>query len=1023
MRPLSLQVSGFTCFRERQTPLDFSRLELFAITGPTGGGKSSVLDAMTYALYGKVPRMGRGSVKDLISHGCDRMTVLFEFSVHQRRFLVTRCTRRNGASAVQMDELHEGTRAPLAEGARQVQMAVTHILGLDYDAFTQAVMLPQGEFARFLKGDRAERRLILQELLRLTVYGRMRELASERCKDAKRIAQMLEQQLQAYVLDTPDMLAQLERERARLVAARPALQEARAEARARRDALHVGMQRAAERARRRAERDALDAQQPAHEARLLQVERSRRAREVQRPLEQLAREQARYTARPRDAEAAARRLEACHDAVQEAAAARDRAHAACAAKPSLTPRIEALRAVQGRIQHRDSVGAECEALAQSLAVAQADLARKAQEMTGHERRARQAAADRANAEASLAHCVFDETELAACEGGRDVAREIARDRQELPALEARVRAAIAARDQALRDTAAEEQALDEARATCERLERERLDAVARLQAAQDVHRAMTLRSHLAPGHTCPVCEQPVAVVPPLGPTPGLAELLEALDETSESRRTADLLLRRQQEAYARSVAAAEGAARGVTTAEHRREETRARVADGLARLKDTLGLYLPPSAASMSDHWLLERLEVLRALQTQRDACERQGQILRAAAVDAEHALTLARQAHASGDHEVRRRREDLEGKHLLHQRLSGEVAAVTTAADPRAELASLVAGVQRLDAAMDEARSVLARHEMERVAAAEALQHAEGARSEAAGALNAIAAGVADALAAFGFATADDARGARLPAEDEQRLVQECEQHATQRALVLARLAELEAEIGPSPATEAQLAEAEADADRAEQALDDNAQGRAALDLQVTSTRQRLDESDRLRVRHLRARADLGTHGRLASDLQANAFQDWLLAEVFDRIVQGASTRLMELTSRYTLDWADSEFHVVDHDNARERRTADTLSGGETFLASLALALELSEQVQRAAGAVRLDSLFIDEGFGSLDASALDVVATAMESLQVTGRMIGIITHIRELTDRMPAAIAIDKHPNGSRWSIVGQM
>ncbi|MBV9862743.1 MAG: SMC family ATPase, partial [Alphaproteobacteria bacterium] len=99
--------------------------------------------------------------------------------------------------------------------------------------------------------------------------------------------------------------------------------------------------------------------------------------------------------------------------------------------------------------------------------------------------------------------------------------------------------------------------------------------------------------------------------------------------------------------------------------------------------------------------------------------------------------------------------------------------------------------------------------------------------------------------------------------------------------------------------------------------------------------------------------------------------------------------------------------------------RSADTLSGGETFLASLALALQLSEQVQKAAGATRLDSLFIDEGFGTLDPEALDAAAGAIEILPVGGRMVGIISHIDELSLRLPARVRVRKGSEGSQISV----
>src|SRR6202008_980269 len=108
-------------------------------------------------------------------------------------------------------------------------------------------------------------------------------------------------------------------------------------------------------------------------------------------------------------------------------------------------------------------------------------------------------------------------------------------------------------------------------------------------------------------------------------------------------------------------------------------------------------------------------------------------------------------------------------------------------------------------------------------------------------------------------------------------------------------------------------------------------------------------------------------------------------------------------------LDQRDAQFFVLDHDNAGERRRAETLSGGETFLASLALALELSNQVQRAFGATVLDSLFLDEGFGTLDPEALEVATAAIEALPTGGRMVGIITHIQELTNRLPAKLMVE--------------
>jgi exonuclease SbcC len=157
---------------------------------------------------------------------------------------------------------------------------------------------------------------------------------------------------------------------------------------------------------------------------------------------------------------------------------------------------------------------------------------------------------------------------------------------------------------------------------------------------------------------------------------------------------------------------------------------------------------------------------------------------------------------------------------------------------------------------------------------------------------------------------------------------------------------------------------------------------------------------------------------GTLATHLKADRFEKWLLDEAAAELLAGASTVLYELSAgAYSLELdARRDFAVVDHRNADERRPVRTLSGGETFLASLALALALAERVSLLApGQVRLESLFLDEGFGTLDPEALDIVASAIEHLGASGRMIGVVTHVAELADRLPIRFDVRRGVDGS--------
>ncbi|SBT38613.1 AAA family ATPase [Micromonospora narathiwatensis] len=162
-----------------------------------------------------------------------------------------------------------------------------------------------------------------------------------------------------------------------------------------------------------------------------------------------------------------------------------------------------------------------------------------------------------------------------------------------------------------------------------------------------------------------------------------------------------------------------------------------------------------------------------------------------------------------------------------------------------------------------------------------------------------------------------------------------------------------------------------------------------------------------------------------LAGHLRANNFERWLLAEALDLLVDGASRILRELSNgQYDLVHDKGEFFVVDHHDAGLRRGVRTLSGGETFQASLALALALSEQLAgMSTTAASLESIVLDEGFGTLDAATLDTVAATLENLAARGdRMVGVVTHVPALAERIPVRFEVRKDARTARVERTGR-
>ena len=179
MRPLALTIEGLTAFRSPQE-ISFEDLDLFVITGPTGAGKTSILDAITFALYGDVCRVKSGQLRDMVSHGATQVKVSLDFRVGDACYRVTRRLKKSGGGHEAILVRLEGD-AEIPEvdslAVRPTNQRVEEILGLDFDAFTKAVLLPQGAFHEFLKGDASARRRILVSLLDLRRYERAGALA------------------------------------------------------------------------------------------------------------------------------------------------------------------------------------------------------------------------------------------------------------------------------------------------------------------------------------------------------------------------------------------------------------------------------------------------------------------------------------------------------------------------------------------------------------------------------------------------------------------------------------------------------------------------------------------------------------------------------------------------------------------------------------------------------------------------------------------------------------------------------
>jgi exonuclease SbcC len=851
VRPVRLRIAGFTSFRDTQE-IDFEDLDLFAITGPTGSGKSSILDAMTYALYGKAERVGDG-VRQLVSQGQPVMRVELEFAIGADRFLIQRVTRSGGGPTRILlqrrnDDGQWAQAGPGSDRVRDVERMVEDLVGLDYDGFSRSVLLPQGEFHRFLKGDASHRRRILTELLGLELYGRMagkaNELAALSAQEAATVRSLLETE---YADATPE-----------------ALREAKAEVKA---------SKAAEDA-----------------ARSTRTEIRRIAKQGTETSQRLV------------------GLEAVYDRVVQA-----RAIAAEVNSDAISLRAQ-LRDAETSIAAQEAEVASVSLAAQGAATA----LRAAQKQSGTEEQLRvqlesitraltmRASAEQARVEAAEHTEAVAELERQAVQAERD----------RLAAAE-------------IEDSTG--RAMSEARA--------KRDEVARS------HNAAALLTGMAAGDPCPVCGVDMTALPHLADARELHQAEAALQAADEDHHAGQRARRDADERY--------GKVQHRLSAERSRVDTLRMTADKASADADALLSTVTSESGIPAD---VDPGEAVRSRLEQ--LAEH-----RSALTEAEHRLEAA-------ESELERRRN---GRGTAIERLSG------------------------------------LRKSLDRLALGPLGDRARGLGIN----VNAYESVEWDPEADIGAQVCDAAERANTYIEGLAALVEEATGSSQavldailNEARLLAASVEVQAEslvdlIEGVDAVVQQSGIRTTEAVALVSALEQRIQRRKALEETASQSL--------MREQVMRS---------LAQSLRSDRLVAFVLNEALEALALAASAHLANLSNdRYRLSTTLEDFEVVDTWNGEESRSVRTLSGGETFLASLALALALAQQVATIGvdTRVRLDSLFLDEGFGTLDPETLETVISAIDLLGESGRMVGVVTHVSELADRLPTRFVVTKSPRGS--------
>ena len=927
---------------------------IYALTGPTGAGKTTILDAISLALYGRTPRLARigKTGNEIMSRHSGTCHAEITFSTRTGRYRShwSQHRARRKAGGELQNPKHELADADsgelLATGLKDVAAAIERLTGMDYQRFTRAMLLAQGDFAAFLRAAPDERAPLLEQITGTEIYSRISIAVHERLRDA------LEQQRQ-LATETAGITPLDAATHTALTQESAALQKQLAALATRQQQTAAALARAQNIAELTAELARLDEQHTAHQAALARFAPERERLAAAQSAALLDADYARLDTLRRAQQQNSRALAA----LDEQAPALARAHETA---------NQALTAASARV-HSEK---------QRLAAAQP----RWQQTRAYDHTLRHQREQLATLEQRAAAHTAAQTALAAAEKYAAAAREnsaradVARKKTET-ALAAHLQGRL----------------LREYRAEKDNILRE----LAYHQRIADLEQQ---RAHLHDGEPCPLCgatEHPYASELPAQPD-DLTARLETLDTYIKRAET----LGEQHE----------NAQRALASAREKQQQTENTLALAAEKARNS-AVHAEQHAALQQTH--AQTLAARQALLANRDP-DAEETAQQHAIAEAEGAMEKARDTCQTAQTAAAANQQQ---RAQLHARLTAQQQELQTA---EKQFAAALGMCSEIAAPSPAGRSP------QRGRDGEGVDDVPCAPKISTFSISDHPHSNTSSRAATTFPDETAWQAARLPAATREALARQAAA-LDQQTLTLhtrqqdraARLASLTAQSTDDPDTATLQARQEADEHTRQQHQQTLAANQHRLAEHKRASERLAAQQQAIAKQAAETRRWQNLH-ELIGAADGKKYRNYAQSLTFASVIAQANRQLVQLSDRYLLT-ADParplELNIIDNYQGGETRSAKNLSGGESFIVSLALALGLA---QMSGENMQIDTLFLDEGFGTLDEETLDSALETLSQLRTHGKHIGIISHVAALTERIATRIQITPQ-NGGNSTISG--